>query len=264
MSNLEAVNALLSAINLDRFAEIESLHNPGVTFWSFRGPNLHDSVAVADWHREFLRDYQDCNYADVEYIEDGDLVAARATIQAKGYDWRPFEQRVVEVFRLRDGGVEERRLYAMLPNLELDKAATAATANATGFKGGSIEETRAAVAGFYDCLLLGGGNATDYLDPKAALIDSVYGVTSGAANILDLLASRPRPAFGVLAPTRAAIGQKDAAVELSYDPHRPRLAEWVRVVEGKIAVIESYWMLREIGVSVENRKRHARQVIMPI
>ena len=60
MSNIDAVNALLTAIHFDRFSEIEARHQPDVTFWSFRGPTLRDSVSVADWHRTFLRDYADC------------------------------------------------------------------------------------------------------------------------------------------------------------------------------------------------------------
>src|SRR5882762_7452175 len=66
MSNIDAVNALITAINFDRFAEIESLHQPDAVFWSFRGPTLHDSVSIADWHREFLRDYADCSYTELE------------------------------------------------------------------------------------------------------------------------------------------------------------------------------------------------------
>ena len=78
-------------------------------------------MAVEDWHTTFLRDYADCNYTDLEYIEEGESVAMRATIEAKGYDWRPFTQRVIEVFDFVEGGVAERRMYGMLPDLELDK-----------------------------------------------------------------------------------------------------------------------------------------------
>jgi len=63
MSNIDAVNALITAINFDRFAEIEARHNPDVTFSSFRGPTVTSSVGVEDWQRTFLRDYADCNYA---------------------------------------------------------------------------------------------------------------------------------------------------------------------------------------------------------
>ena len=262
MSNIDAVNALISAINLDRFAEIEARHAPDVTFWSFRGPTLHNSVAVHDWHTRFLRDYADCNYADLEYVEQDNTVAVRATVYAKGYDWRPFTQRVIEVFRMDEEGlVGDRRLYAMLPNLELDKAPTAAMTNATGFKGGSDSATKAAI----DALFSGDKEAAAaVIDEKAVLIDTVYGITAGPANILDLIDRVPRPAFGQLRVTHAYIGPKDACVEVAIDPNRPRQAHWIRIVEGKVMVIETYWMLREIGVSLENPQRHQRQVILPI
>jgi hypothetical protein len=262
MSNIDAVNALISAINLDRFAEIEARHAPDVTFWSFRGPTLHTSVAVQDWHTRFLRDYADCNYTDLEYIEQDNTVVVRATIEAKGYDWRPFTQRVVEVFHIDDdGSVAERRMYAMLPNLELEKAPTAAMTSATGFKGGSVSATKAAVEAFHS------GDpeaAVAALDEKAALIDTVYGTTVGPQNILDLIGRIPRPAFGSWRVISAYHGPKDACVELAIDPNRPRQAQWLRIVEGKIMVVETYWMLREIGVSLQNPERHQRQVILPI
>src|SRR5688500_15022043 len=110
MSNIDAVNALITAVNFDRFAEIEARHAPSATFWSFRGPTLQDSLGIADWHREFLRDYADCNYADLEYVSDESTVAVRATLEAKGYDWRAFTQRVVDVYRLEHEAVVERRL----------------------------------------------------------------------------------------------------------------------------------------------------------
>ena len=53
-------------------------------------------------------------------------------------------------------------------------------------------------------------------------------------------------------------------METSVDANRPRKADWVRIVDGKILVIESYWMFREIGFVPEQHGRHARQVIMPI
>jgi ketosteroid isomerase-like protein len=266
MNNLEVVNALLTAINFDRFAEIEALHNPDVLFTSFRGPVLHSSVAVEDWHKEFLRDYADCSYTDLEYIEQGDMVAVRATIEAKADDWRAFTQRVVEVFRMADGGVAERRLYAMLPNLELDKAATASMANAKGFRGGSVSATKSAVDACYSSVLKGDSEAAmGLLADNVALIDSVYGITTGQQNALDLLRAIPAPLFGTWRVTNSFHGPKDALVEFAIDPLRPRAADWVRMVDGKIAVIETYWMFREIGVNPmgERRERHKRQVILP-
>ena len=59
MSNIPAVNELITAINFDRFSEIEAHHRPDAVFQSFRGPTLRDSVSIADWHRELLRDYAD-------------------------------------------------------------------------------------------------------------------------------------------------------------------------------------------------------------
>jgi ketosteroid isomerase-like protein len=268
MSNIESVNALLTAINFDRFAEIEARHQPDAVFTSFRGPTLHDSVGVADWHRLFLRDYADCNYSELEYVEDGDTVCVRATIEAKGYDWRPFTQRVLEVFRMEDGAIAERRLYGMLRDVELDKAAAAVMTNATGYRGGSAADTRRAVEGFYGALLAGKAEeAMGYLHEKSLMVDSVYGITTGQQNILDLLAQIPTPAFGYWRVNKVFAGPKDAVAELSIDPSRPRAGDWIRMVDGKIAVIEAHWMLREIGLNpYENyaHDRHRRQVILPI
>ncbi len=267
MSNLEAVNALITAINFDRFAEIEARHTPGATFISFRGPTRNDSISIGDWHRDFLEAYADCNYRETEYIEQGDVVAARATITAKGTDWREFSQRVVEVFRLEDEEVAERRLYGMLPDLTLDKPAIAAMTNASGYRGGSASATKAAVDGFYANLLNGNlETAKTFLDAKSALIDSLYGVAIGPDAIIDLIQAIPAPMFGRWRMTNAFCGPKDALVELAIDPVRPRAADWIRIVDGKIAVIETYWMFREIGVDpfVERRKRHVKQVILPI
>lgn len=267
MSNIEAVNALITAINFDKFAEIEAHHAPGATFVSFRGPTCLDSIAIGDWHREFLEAYADCNYQETEYIEQGDTVVTRATITAKGTDWREFSQRVVEIFRLdEDEEVIERRLYGMLPDLVLDKPATAAMTNATGFKGGSTSATKSAVEGFFKSFLGGDfDTAKGFIDPKGALIDSLYGIAVGPDAIADLLAATPKPIFGSWRVTNTYLGAKDALVELAIDPSRPRLAAWVRIVDGKIAVIENYWMFREIGVDpfVEKRKRHVKQVILP-
>lgn len=268
MTNLEVVNALLTAINFDRFAEIEALHRPDATFTSFRGPTLRDSTAIADWHRSFLRDYADCNYTELEYVEEADTVAVRATIEAKAYDWRAFSQRVVEVFRVAGAEVAERRLYGMLRDVEFDKAAAAAMTNASGYKGGSAEATRTAVAAFYDALLKGDReSAAAFLHDKPVVIDGVYGTAAGAENIFDFLAAIPMPAFGRLRVTNIFAGEHDALVELAIDPGRPRFADWVRLVDGKIIVIEGYAMLRELGVNpYENyaKDRHSRQVNLPI
>lgn len=264
MSNIDAVNAIITAINFDQFADIEALHNANVLFTSFRGPTLHNSVAVADWYRTFLRDYADCNYTDLEYLEKGDSVAIRATIEAKGYDWRPFSQRVVETYDFA-GGVSERRVYAMMQDLELDKPSTASLTNAIEFRGGSASSTQAAVDGFYTALLAGDKDtAVTFLAPKATLIDTVYGIVNGPDNIFELSRSLPVPAFGMSRVVRTFVGAKDALVEIAIDPTRPRRADWVRLVDDKIQVIESYWMLREIGAQPEAKRRHPRQVILPI
>jgi hypothetical protein len=269
MSNIPAVNALLTAINFDRFAEIEAHHRPDAVFQSFRGPTLRDSVSIADWHREFLRDYADCNYAELEYIEEGNTVAVRATIEAKGYDWRPFTQRVIEVFEFDDRGeVAHRRLYGALRDMELDKPATAAMTDATGFKGGSASATRTTAQAFYDALLTGDADgAKELLHEKAAVIDGLYGIAHGPDTILEFLRQIPMPAFGRLRLTNLLAGDHVALAELAIDPARPRFADWVRLVDGKIRVIEGYAMLREIGVNpYENyaNDRHRRQVILPI
>ncbi len=269
MSNIPAVNALITAINFDRFSEIEAHHRPDAVFWSFRGPTLHDSVSIADWHREFLKDYADCNYAELEYIEQDNVVAVRATIEAKGYDWRPFTQRVVEVFEFDENGeVVERRLYGMLRDIELDKPATASMTDATGYKGGSAGSTKQAVEKLLAALASQDMDAVNELvHEKATLIDGVYGVATGVDNILALGAARPRPAFGTMRVTRMVTGEHDALLEWAIDAGRPRLAEWWRFVDGKVRVVEAYWMLREIGANpMENyaQDRHRRQVILPI
>jgi hypothetical protein len=244
MSNIPAVNALLTAINFDRFAEIEAHHRSDAIFWSFRGPTLHDSVSIADWHREFLKDYADCNYTDLEYIEEGNVVAVRATIEAKGYDWRPFTQRVVEVFEFDDKGeIVERRLYGMLRDIELDKAATASMADATGYKGGSASSTKSTI----EKLLASAAEADldgikEQSQEKATVIDGVYGVANGIDGVIGLIAARPLPAFGHERATRILAGEHDALVELAVDPSRPRLAQWLRLVDGKVRVVEAYWI----------------------
>ncbi len=265
MSNIQAVNDLLTAIHFDRFAEIEARHLPDAVFHSFRGPILRDSVSIADWHTEFLRDYADCNYAEVEYLESGETVAARATINAKGYDWRLFTQRVVEVLRLEGEGIAARRLYAMLPDVELDKPTAAAMTAATSFRGGDPAATRTIVEAFYAALLAGDSEgAMGHLAEKAALIDSVYGVVNGAAAVVDLLAAIPKPAFGMWRVTGALYGPKEALLELAIDPTRPRAAHWLRIADGKVTVLEVYWMLREIGLDpLVRRERHQRPVNLP-
>jgi hypothetical protein len=269
MSNIPAVNALITAINFDRFAEIEAHHAHGAIFQSFRGPTLRDSVGIADWHREFLRDYADCNYAELEYIEQENIVAVRATIEAKAYDWRPFTQRIVEVFEFNDHGeVEQRRLYGMLRDIELDKPATASMTDAQGYRGGIVGETKTTIDKLFEGASAGDIDAIkEQTNEKATLIDGVYGVASGADNVIGLIAARPMPSFGSERVTRVVAGEHDALVELAIDASRPRLAEWFRLVDGKVRVVEAYWMLREIGVNpYENyaQDRHRRQVILPI
>lgn len=269
MTNIEAATALLTAINFDRFPEIEARHAPDVRFMSFLGPNLYSSVSVEDWHRRFLRDYADCNYAEVEAIEEGEQVAVRATIEAKGYDWRPFTQRVIEALRFEDELVTERKLYGMLRDIELDKPSNAAVTKALEFRGGSASDTRKAAETFFAAFMPGGevDSAKDVVDDKAALIDGVYGAAVGFDAIRDLMTAIPQPAFGIPRVTNVVAGAKDALVEVAVDPARPRAAYWVRMVEGKIMVVEGYWMLREIGVEPRQnylRDRHQRKVIMPI
>ena len=265
MSNIETVNALLTAINFDRFHEIEARHAANVIFQSFRGPTLRDSVSVADWHRLFLREYADCNYADLEYIEEADIVAVRATIEAKGYDWRPFTQRVVEVFRVEGDVVTDRRLYGMLRDIEFDKPVQQAMDAALEVRGGNRSDTGKLVRAALE--VADAGSAAEVFDPKAVLIDSVYGVAIGPENILALTAATPRPAFGVERVIHGYPGEHNALVERAIDPARPRSADWYRIVDGKIRVVERYWMLREIGVNPYvnyARDRHQRQVILPI
>ncbi len=269
MSNIPTVNALITAINFDRFAEIEAYHRPDAVFSSFRGPILRGAVGIADWHREFLRDYADCNYAELEYIEQGDTVAVRATIEAKAYDWRPFTQRVLEVFTFDEAGeIATRRLYGMLRDIELDKLATASMTDATGYQGGSASATKTVMEAIVTAGMAEQMDAVkEHLHEKVTLIDGVYGVTNGADNALELMAARPGPAFGRERCIGILAGEHTAVMEFAIDPNRPRLAEWLRLVDGKVRVIEAYWMLREIGVNpYENyaNDRHRRQVILPI
>lgn len=267
MPTSDVVEALVTAINYDRFDEIQALHAPGVVFHSFRGPMLRDSVAVRDFHRELLQRYADCTYTGVEAVEDSGAVALRSTIEAKGYDWRAFQQRVLDIVRVEDELIVDRRLYGMIRDIELDKPAHAAMDAAAAFRGGSPRATRRLVRGLYENLLASNRDeAAASLDEKVTLIDSVYGVASGIDAVLDLIEATPRPAFGFPRLTAVVAGEKDAAVEIAIDPARPRIADWVRLVEGKVRVIERHWMLREIGINpfVEySRDRHSRQVILP-
>ncbi len=140
--------------------------------------------------------------------------------------------------------------------------------DATGYKGGSASATKSAVEAFYTALLAGDREAAlSHLAARPALIDGVYGAATGPENILDFLDSVPRPAFGSLRVTNILAGEHDALVELAIDPGRPRIADWVRMVDDKVTVIERYAMLREIGVNpYENLAgdRHARRAILPI
>ena len=104
------------------------------------------------------------------------------------------------------------------------------------------------------------------LDPKAALVDGVFGTAIGPENVVAILSEMPVPAFGGWRIASTIAGPKAALVELEFAPGRPRAAHWVRVVEDRVVLVESYWMLREIGVRSDagNNPRHAKQVILPI
>jgi ketosteroid isomerase-like protein len=269
MNHRTAAESLIRAINYDDFDAIMAAHDPDVSFQSFRGPNLRDSFSVREWHREFLERYADCTYTDPEYIEDGSTVAIRTVVNAKGYDWREFEQNLVDVLEFDEAGlVTKRRIYAQQRDVVLDKAATAALNAAKNAEAGSAPGNRTTVESFYNALLTGQADAAKaVLGEKCGYIDSVYGIVAGADAILDILATIPRPAFGSWRITGTRAGEKSALVELAVDASRPRAADWVRVVDGRIAVIEAYWMLREIGVNPYeeySHDRHSRRVIQPI
>lgn len=269
MSHRQAAEALIRAINYDDFEAIMAAHHPTVLFHSFRGPILRDSYSVAEWHRDFLERYADCTYTEPEYIEDGDTVAVRAVVHAKGYDWREFEQNIVEVLEFDEPGlVVRRRMYAQQRDITLDKAATAAVTAANGAEPGDAATTRKTVADFYAALLAGERDtAAGLIAEKPAYVDSVYGVVSGADAMLDMIAQIPRPPFGAWRVMQTVAGEQAALVELAVDPSRPRAADWVRVVDGKVGVLEAFWMLREIGINPYeeySHDRHSRRVIQPI
>ncbi len=268
MANSESATALLTAINLNRFDEIVARHTPDVEFRSFRGPALSNSIAVGDWHRDFLAHYADCTYEDAELFDDGETVCIHANIAAKGYDWRPFTQPALEVMDFRDERVASRRLYGMLRDLELGKAETAALKAAKEYPGAKARATKKVVKAFYTALLEGDDEAAiEQLDESAAFIDAVYGIANGPKEILELLKAIPAPAFGQLRVTNLYAGTKDAVVEQAIEPSRPRSADWVRILEGKIKVIERFWMLREIGLNPfeeYSRDRHQKPAVPPI
>ena len=204
-------------------------------------------------------------------IADIDADAAAKTcadIAAKGYDWRAFTQQVLEVMTFRDDQIASRRLYGMLRDIELGKAETAALKAAAEYPGAKARATKKAVKAFYEALEEGDDDkAIEQLDENAAYIDSVYGIANGPQEILNLIKSLPTPAFGQNRVTGVFAGPKDAVVEQSIESSRPRSADWIRILEGKIKVIERFWMLREIGVNPfeeYSRDRHRKPVIPPI
>ncbi len=268
MSHTEAVQEFITAINYDRFTQIELAHAPHARFRSFRGPNLQSSAAIEEWHRVFLRNYADCTYQDTEFVEDGDTVAAIATIEAKGYDFRRFHQRVLDVFEMtEDSLIAERRLYAMLRDISMEKQISQAHDYARETKGGTASKTREVVTNFYDALFAGDDDAAkELIAEKPAIIDSIYGIAAGADAILEVFKGTPSPAFGISRVTNIIAGDNAAVVEIAVDPSRPRTAHVVRLVEGQVSVVEVYWMLREIGFNPfeEYRQdRHLRRAILP-
>ena len=155
----------------------------------------------------------------------------------------------------------------MLRDIEIDKPIQAAFSRANEYPGGSESTVAELAEKFCELELSNNSEVADaILDEKSVLIDSVYGTAGGSDAIVSLLKTTPVPAFGMSRMQTCIAGVKDAVVEFAVDPRRPRYADWIRVVEDKIVVIERYWMLREIGVNpfVEySRDRHHRQVIMP-
>lgn len=269
MSHTEAVQEFITDINFDRFAAIEAAHHPRATFHSFRGPNLHDSLAIEEWHRHFLRNYADCTYKEPEYREEGNTVAVAAIIEAKGYDFRRFNQRVLDIYELDENElIVGRRLYAMLRDIEMDKPVSQAHTFAVETQGGKPAKTKEVVTAFFDALLAGEADAAkELVYEKSAIIDSIHGIAAGADAIVEIFGAVPVPAFGIPRVSAITAGPNAAAVEVALDPGRPRAAYHVRVVEEKVAVVEVYWMLREIGYNPyeEYRQdRHLRRAILPI
>ena len=156
----------------------------------------------------------------------------------------------------------------MFRDIEFEKPIAAAMYNARGFRGGSASQTKKTVQEMLNALAAGDMDAgRAFFADKAVMIDGVYGSVAGFDKMVDLVGSIPQPAFGQQRVTSLTAGDHVALVEASYDPSRPRKAEWYRLVDGKIMVVEVYWMLREIGVRPNENyanDRHMRKVILPI
>ena len=267
MSTSGTVDALISAIERERFRDIAELHQAGAALHTFRGPTAWGGVAIGEWYGRFLRDYADCSYTERSLVEDGEVAALRATIEAKGYDWRVFEQHVLEFVEFEEGLISARRIYAMPARIEYPKPALDALQKLEGTAGGGPAPVAAAARGFVDALLEGDRDgAAALLADDAVLIDGVFGVATGSEAVLELVSTLPSPAFGTWRLLRCIAGENAAALELAIDPQRPRAGAWIRVNEERVAAIEMYWMLREIGVTtgVVSIPRHPKQVILPI
>ncbi|MDZ7728513.1 MAG: hypothetical protein U5Q44_10180 [Dehalococcoidia bacterium] len=201
MSHIDAAKALIRAIDYDTFSQIETAHHPLCTFHSFRGPILQDALAIADWHRIFARNYADLTYTESEYIEQDDTVAVRATLEAKGYDWRRFHQRAVDVMEFDEYElVTGRRLYAMLRDIEFEKQVENAFKFASEAKGGKQAKTEEIVRNYYTAILSGDDEtARGLLNEKCAHIDPIYGVAAGADAMVEIPASVPEAGVWLLA-----------------------------------------------------------------
>ncbi len=266
--SVSTAKQLVDAINFDRFDDIQKLHASGVTFHSFRGPTLKDNIAVRDWQTELLERYADCTYTEEEIVDDSDIAALRTTIVGKGYDWRQFAQRALDIIQVDDDGrINTRHLYAMLRDIDLDKSIESALSRANEYPGGSEKTATELAIKFCEMDISSNrGIASDILDENSVFVDSVYGSAKGPDAITSLLEAIPKPAFGIPRMQTCIAGIKDVVTEIAVDPQRPRFANWIRIVEDKIVVVERYWMLREIGVNpfVEySRDRHRRQVNLP-
>ena len=130
------------------------------------------------------------------------------------------------------------------------------------------ESTRATVRDLVRAFAAGEiETARSLFHEKPVLIDGVYGLAAGWEAMGELTVSRPAPFFGVQRSTALYAGDHVAAAEFALDQSRPRSIEWLRLVDDKVIVTETYWMLREIGVQPDEnyaRDRHQRQVILPI